>query len=145
MSAFSDELVPDIDLGDEHYLVFSRWAPDDLPENRAWLDIPEGEPLPVVEKWGAIIRHHCPGGQPCDGYITFDGDWQRRVHALNAARARQLGEPVVPYVVWRVASREPLTVTPSILCKNQIRTEAGRPPRVCNDHGFIRDNKWVRA
>lgn len=34
---------------------------------------------------------------------------------------------------WAVESEEPLTLSPSILC------------RACGDHGFIRNGKWVRA
>jgi hypothetical protein len=34
---------------------------------------------------------------------------------------------------WTVEQAQPLTLSPSILC------------RVCNLHGFIRDGKWVPA
>lgn len=34
---------------------------------------------------------------------------------------------------WKVEKEEPITISPSILC------------RACNDHGFIREGKWVRA
>ena len=111
------EMVPDIDLGDDHYLNFVSWAPDDLPANRKWLGIPEG-PLPSVEKFGATIRHYKPDGQMCEGCITFDGDWQRRV--------------CKPEELWTVENWEPLTASPSLLC-------------ACGDHGFIRSGKWVRA
>jgi hypothetical protein len=34
---------------------------------------------------------------------------------------------------WTLVSREPLTLSPSLLC------------RLCGHHGFIRDGKWVPA
>lgn len=111
-------MVPDIDLGDDHYLVFLRWAPDDLPANRARF----GTPLPVVEKYGAIIRHYRPDGVLCEGSITFDGEWQRQNNASGN----------FTHPLWTVEKWEPLTVSPSILCE-------------CGDHGFIREGKWVRA
>lgn len=113
-------MVPDIDLGDDHYLCWTRWALDDLPANRAWLGIPEGEPLPVVERWGAIIRHYRPDGVLCEGSITFDGAWQRHTD-------RTAGKGL-----WAVESWEPLTCSPSLLCH-------------CGDHGYIRKGQWVRA
>lgn len=43
--------------------------------------------------------------------------------------------PVKPYWPdgWEVISVEPLTLSPSLLC------------RACGSHGFIRDGKWVPA
>lgn len=38
-----------------------------------------------------------------------------------------------PGPTWRLISREPLTLEPSILC------------RLCGNHGFIREGKWVPA
>ena len=34
---------------------------------------------------------------------------------------------------WQLVSREPLTISPSVLCN------------ICGDHGFIRDGKWIVA
>lgn len=34
---------------------------------------------------------------------------------------------------WRVEQREPLTLTPSMLC------------HVCGHHGFVRSGKWIPA
>lgn len=107
------DLVPDIDLGDNHYLRWTTWAPEDLPQNRARY----GTPLPVVEHWGAIVRHFRPDGGLCEGCITFDGEWQRKYCTSP---------------LWSVESWAPLTVSPSLLC-------------ACGDHGFIREGKWVRA
>lgn len=135
MSVYLPERVPDLDLGDDHFLNWTQWAPDDLPANRAWLGIPEGQPLPVVEKWGAMVRHYRPDGTLCEGGIQFDGEWQRRVHAINTEHARREGKPPPAYVAWTVESWEPLTVSPSLLC---------RAPG-CSDHGFIRQGRWQRA
>ncbi len=34
---------------------------------------------------------------------------------------------------WKLISTDPVTVTPSLLCRR------------CGDHGFIRDGRWVAA
>jgi hypothetical protein len=69
--------------------------------------------------WIGIIDHHAkPDGSQCGGgSVLFD------VQA-NAGFAADK---------WQVVSREPLHLEPSLLC------------RICGDHGFIRDGKWVRA
>lgn len=112
------ELVPDLDLGSDHFLRFTKWAPDDLPGNRQWLGIPEG-PLPVVEKYGAIVWHLTSDGKRCEGAITFRNEWSVK-HTDGHA-------------LWDVESWEPLTVHPSLACQ------------LCGDHGFIRDGKWIKA
>ena len=62
------------------------------------------------------IEGKCSG----DGWIAFEGrSWARSFN-------RQI-------TVWTVESDDPLTLSPSILC------------RACGDHGFIRNGKWVRA
>ena len=38
-----------------------------------------------------------------------------------------------PERTWQLVSLRPLTLSPSLLC------------RICGDHGFIRDGKWVPA
>jgi len=90
--------VPDdaVDLGHDHYLAYSQWAPDrELNPHRAH--------LPDVEKYGALIFHtSAETGQPCAGFVTFAGDVQREV-APNA-------------ITWDVQSWEPLTIVPSVLC-----------------------------
>jgi hypothetical protein len=109
-----------IDLGDDHALEFYQWAPDDLPANRASLEIAPGDPMPVVERAGAFVLHKKPDGSDCMGSIRFDTPETQRWPSL-AVGAR-----------WTVESWEPLTVSPSLLCG-------------CGDHGFIRGGKWVRA
>lgn len=108
----------DIDLGDNHTLQFVGWNPDrDLN--------PQYEGIPDVERYGASIYHQTPEGQPCEGFVTFDGEVARRLN-------QQL-QQVKPTPMWTVESWEPLTISPSVLCLR------------CRDHGFIRDGKWVRA
>lgn len=103
-----------LDLGDNHTLRFASWKPDRLiPANaKAFADIPD------VERLGATIIHTNPRtGDECRGFIHFD-----------CAEAAGFPGPF-----WKVESWEPLTLSPSLLC------------RVCGDHGFIRNGQWVRA
>jgi hypothetical protein len=104
----------DLDLGDGHWLKFSRWAPDRTIESNAtrFAGVPD-EP-----RFGAMVPHLKADGSMCDGFITFDGDVQRRVHP-GAAK-------------WTVEQWEPLTLSPSLLCH-------------CGDHGYIRGGRWVKC
>jgi hypothetical protein len=96
-----------VDLGNDHHLSYFGWAPDrDLN--------PQYEGVPDVERYGASIKHG-----DCEAAVIFDGDVQRR---LEPNRGR-----------WTVESWEPLTISPSVLCRR------------CGDHGFIRQGKWVPA
>lgn len=114
-----DDWKPDLDLGDEHSLKFFSWKPDRTIEaNRIRYD-----GVPDVPKAGAIVRHRSRLGEVCEGAIQFDG----------------VGLPVTGSR-WVVESWEPLTLSPSLLCKAVLSD--GRP---CDDHGFIRDGRWVRA
>jgi hypothetical protein len=111
----------DIDLGDRHYLRYFMWHPDDLPANRETYGIPDGVPMPLVAKVGAMILHYTADGHECRSALHFDTP---EVAQWNLAS---------PDHRWRVVSWDPLSLEPSILC------------RLCGDHGFIRDGKWVRA
>lgn len=123
------EMIPDIDLGCDHYLVWLRWAPDDTEENRKWLKIRRGR-LPVVDKWGALIRHYRADGFLCEGAITFDGEWQRRVKIISE-------------FLWKVECWNPLTITPSLLCQCPTLNHKGEVVGKCGDHGNIIKGKWV--
>lgn len=69
---------------------------------------------------GASIKHKKPDGSTCEGWVAFAGrSWARGF------------EPAI--AVWTVEQDEPLTLSPSVLC------------RACGDHGFVRSGKWVRA
>lgn len=71
------------------------------------------------ERVGLLESHPGPDGAECSGYVTFDLPKTREV------------DPDGPF--WHVESWEPLTISPSVLCRR------------CGNHGFIRDGKWVRA
>lgn len=103
---------PDIDLGDEHWGKFAAWAPD-RELNQQY------EGVPDVERYGLEILHLSPAGESCVSFVTFAGDVQRRVEPDRRN-------------TWTVESRDPLTLSPSVLCS-------------CGDHGFIRDGRWIRA
>ena len=109
-----DDLKPDLDLGDGHLLKFSSWHPD-RELNPQYADLPD------IEKCGAIVEHNRADGKEgkCWSGIFFDVEGVRRVFGDKP--------------IWQVNSWEPLTLSPSIVC------------RECNDHGFIREGKWVRA
>lgn len=100
-----------LDLGHDHWLTFTMWAPD-RELNPRYAD------LPVVERYGALVEHIRPDGEPCIGSVTFASLVSGRI------------EPGRPK--WHVTSWEPLTMTPSLLCS-------------CGDHGFVRDGRWVVA
>lgn len=100
-----------LDLGHDHWLTFLAWTPDrDL--NPQYADLPD------VERYGAVVEHIRPDGQPCSGSVVF-----------ASAVAYRL-EPERPK--WHVTSWDPLTCTPSLLCH-------------CGDHGWLRDGQWVPA
>jgi hypothetical protein len=71
---------------------------------------------------GMNVKHLTPEGKECNGFISFTGGaWAKEFE----------GHPT--HQSWEAQSFEPLTMTPSILC------------RVCGDHGFITNDKWVKA
>lgn len=68
---------------------------------------------------GLIESHPRPDtGERCSGAITFD--LVETVHLEHRAR-------------WRVITRDPLTLNPSVMC------------RTCGHHGWIRNGRWVPA
>ncbi len=89
------------------------------------IDIGDGHTLAFASyqddpRTGANVIHTRPDGSICQGWISFRGGaWDR---------AFKGGVPS-----WDVVEREPLTLSPSILC------------RACGDHGYVRGGKWVRA
>lgn len=84
------------------------------PRNRITFSEYKGETAGIQE-W-----HQKADGKWCVGWIAFAG----------AAWANSFKEPIT---TWNVVQREPLTLTPSILC------------RACQNHGFITDGRWVPA
>jgi hypothetical protein len=49
--------------------------------------------------------------------------------------------------LWQVQTWEPLTISPSLLCKMPRFGPDNKaiPGTECGDHGFIRGGRWVRA
>ena len=70
---------------------------------------------------GCTIEHKRPDGSDCNGWIPFKG------------RAWANSFLPVEITAWTVEQDDPLTLSPSVLC------------RACGDHGFVRGGKWVRA
>jgi len=110
---------PDLDLGDNHLLWFTQWAPDRALN-------PQFALVPDVPRWGAIVSHlppsvppEAPVVSPCYSGVTFHGPVQERIAPEDS--------------MWTVESLDPLTLSPSLLC------------RACGDHGFIRAGRWVRS
>lgn len=104
-----------MDIGHNHSIEFLGWSPD-RDLNPQYKDVPD------IEKFGAAVSHLNKDGQPCEGFITFD-----------LPEVRDVLQPGDNRPLWQVESWEPFTVSPSLLCK------------ICGDHGFIRDGKWVPA
>lgn len=72
------------------------------------------------EPAGLTVWHRKQDGAWCCGWVSFNG----------SAWVKSFGGRVQG---WDVQQRAPLTLSPSILC------------RVCGDHGFIREGRWVKA
>jgi hypothetical protein len=70
---------------------------------------------------GLDYTHPGKEGRRCAGFIYFD-----------TPAVRETFEPS-PNIMWTVEQQEPLTLSPSLLCK------------ACGHHGFIRDGRWVPA
>ena len=70
---------------------------------------------------GIDYYHKTPDGRECGGFITI----------TDSAWAREFAHGTIE--TWDLISKEPLTLSPSLLC------------RACGDHGFIRDGRWVKA
>lgn len=77
----------------------------------------EGEHAGIVE-W-----HRKANGEWCRGWVPFRGSkWS----LLFEGRASE-------YQCWDVSQKDPLTLSPSIMC------------RACGNHGFIRNGRWEKA
>ena len=120
---------PDLDLDDDHWLWWFEWDPD-VEMNPQWTNLPPIEP---GTHCGAEVGHLRADGTFCLGGIHFDIP---RMRVSTDVHAR-----------WQVQSWEPLTVSPSLLCKMPLRDSSGNliAGAFCGDHGFIRNGRWVRA
>lgn len=67
------------------------------------------------DEWVGLIEFHRHGSDWSGGYIPFNG-------ASTTAGDQ-----------WNVESWDPLTLSPSIACRN------------CDHHGFIRNGEWIPA
>lgn len=91
------------------------------------LDLGDGHKIVFATYEGEIAGgnvKHPPVAGKCsgDGWVAFEGRaWARGFAGKEGFQA------------WKVESEEPLTLSPSILC------------RACGDHGHIRNGKWERA
>lgn len=81
---------------------------------------PQWAHLPDIDRAGCLIWHKRPdNGEQCSGAVQFDTPTNRELWPAKAC--------------WQVESYEPLTISPSVLCLR------------CQDHGFIRAGRWVKA
>jgi hypothetical protein len=91
---------------------------DTLPVCTAdpWIDIGHG--VSVQKRYldgvlhGIAYRHTCNGRPDSPDFLSVKPEWADG---------------------WNVVSLDPLTLSPSVLC------------RTCQLHGFIRDGRWVPA
>lgn len=105
-------MIKVIDIGHDHSMRYFRWSPDRELN-------PQYDGIPDEPKAGIIIDHKKPDGTECSGVCHFDTPVMQKVF------------PEANH--WQVESWDPLTMSPSILC------------RTCGDHGFIREGRWVPA
>jgi hypothetical protein len=82
-----------------------------IGEGRTIEPVEGHEPDVIV---GYIETHpRADTGEPCRGWLNID--------------------PLAEGSRWNVEQAEPLTLSPSVLC------------RACGNHGFIRNGRWVSA
>lgn len=110
----------EIDLGDGHWASFFSVGPGRRTD---------GSEIPRVDRAGVIITHRQPRSATgwCQGAAPFEGTGAER-----------------PGHGWKVASLDPLTMSPSILCRAQLPQPDGSTAG-CDDHGFIEGGRWRRA
>lgn len=111
----TDEEEPGlIDFGSGVSGRFHGWSPDRALN-------PQYAAIADIEKVGMSFNHNRPDdpNQRCGGFVTFDLPGVREVFP--------------GYSLWAVESWEPMTLSPSLLCRS------------CGRHGHIRQGKWVEA
>ena len=81
------------------------------------IDVVTGDHGPI----GVEYTHPTQTGSRCSGFVLFD---------LPAVLDEYRPDPSQ---VWHLEHFEPLTLSPSLLC------------RACGHHGFIRNGAWVPA
>lgn len=111
----------DLPIGNEHWIRYFGWYP-----NRELN--PQHKDRPDIPKAGIIITHRRrDNGYRCVAAANFDFPAMREVFG---------GEHF-----WQVQSFEPLTISPSVLCKGKETLDGPE----CGDHGFIQNGRWVKA
>ena len=71
---------------------------------------------------GINVYHKKPDGSECVGFVSIrGGTWSKQFESSHSHQA------------WDLVSREPLTLSPSILC------------RTCGDHGFVENGRWRKV
>lgn len=92
------------------------------------VDIGHGVEIELVHSQlagGAVVgldyTHPRPDGTRCAGFLYFD-----------TPPVREAFEPAAS-AMWTVEQQDPLTLSPSLLCRG------------CGHHGWIRDGRWVPA
>ena len=92
------------------------------------IDIGGGHEIEYVgyageEKVAINDYHKRPdNSQPCQGFVSFTGKgWSNEFKGSPGHQS------------WDVVSWDPLTLTPSLLCRS------------CGDHGHITNGRWVKA
>lgn len=100
------------ELGHGHIAEYTSWAPDRSVN-------PQYKDLPDVERYGLLIKHSTPEGNMCMSGLVFESDVAEKISPDSAK--------------WTVESWMPLTVSPSILC------------RQCGDHGWLKEGRWIPA
>jgi hypothetical protein len=105
-----------VDIGENHWYAWVGWSPDrDLN--------PQYEGIEDTDKYGVSVGHLTPEGEPCQSFATVKG-------SIQIALAVRAGKETP---MWDLIQEEPLTLSPSLLCRR------------CGDHGFIRESRWVVA
>jgi hypothetical protein len=104
---------PVMDFGSGVSGQFFSWAPDrSIPANAQ-----RYATLPDIERCGMSFEHRRPdSGDSCGGFLTFDSKVARVVFPDHAR--------------WKVESWQPLTLSPSVLC------------RTCGRHGYVIAGRW---
>jgi len=94
---------------------------DAMPTDSTQFDLGNGTKYTRVvyeDEWVGINEWHLtPAGELCGGWVPFTGN--------------RFSNGIGP--TWEVISLDPLTLSPSLLC------------RACQHHGFIREGRWVPA
>lgn len=103
--------------------------PEGIPEGVDYFELGHGQYWSRLAnqagEWIGILEWHpCTKAQNA----TDDGLSAGGVYFEGANLPDHAGRPR-----WRVESQDPLTLSPSILC------------RTCGNHGFIREGRWVPA